>query len=121
MKLLIDEMLSPDVAEALRERGHDVESVKGDAALEGRSDADVLQHARDQERAVFTNNVSDFSRLHAAAVAPGGPGHYGLVYLPSGASRTKGDVGRIVNALEELLERRPGTGDLRDAVDWLTT
>ena len=121
MKLLLDEMFSPDIAEALREKGHDVEAVKGNAALEGKSDADVLQHAREEERAVFTNNVADFSRLHAAAVTPGGPGHYGIIYLPSGASRTKGDIGRIVKALEGMLDKYPATDGLRDAVDWLQT
>jgi predicted nuclease of predicted toxin-antitoxin system len=121
VKLLLDEMFSPDIAEALRDTGHDVEAVKGNAALEGKSDAEVLQHGRDEERTVFTNNVADFSRLHAAALASGGPGHYGIIYLPSGASRTKGDIGRIVKALEEMLANYPTDHGLRNAVDWLQT
>ena len=57
MRLLLDEMLSPVIAEQLRLRGYDVESVAGDPARKGLPDRDVMELARSERRAVVTNNV----------------------------------------------------------------
>lgn len=117
--MLLDEMLSHRIASDLRDRGHDVESVNGNRRLEALSDMEVLDLARRDRRAVVTNNVRDFRRLHHAAVAPGGPGHFGIVFMASGYRRTKDDVGRIVAALEAVLEAHPGERDLTDRETWL--
>ena len=42
MRLLLDEHYSREIAERLRERGHDVIAVKEDAALEGLDDEPLL-------------------------------------------------------------------------------
>ena len=102
MKLLLDEMLSPDIADILRGRGHDVQAIAASAHAE-LSDAEVLELARVQERAVVTNNVRDFRQLHISAVSPGGPGHYGVVFIAGKFRRAKADIGRIADALEDKL------------------
>lgn len=118
MRLLLDEMLSPDIAQQLRERGHDVQAIAASEHAE-LDDAEVLDIARSQQRAVVTDNVRDFRRLHVAAVQPGGAGHYGMVFMSGSFRRTKADIGRIVVALEAELAAYPGLEDLANAEEWL--
>lgn len=119
LKLLLDEMLSPVIAEQLRANGYDVESIAGHPLREALSDRDVLDLARSEQRAVVTNNVVDFRPLHHEAIVPGGTGHFGMVFLPGSYRRTKADVGRIVAALQAKLEEYPGDNDLVDGETWL--
>ncbi len=119
MKLLLDEMLSPAIARQLRASAHDVETVNGNPLQEGLPDSEIMSIARAGERAIVTNNLRDFRPLHHDAVAPGGPGHFGMVLIPGSHRRTKGDVGRIVAALEAKLTELPGDRDLADRETWL--
>lgn len=119
MRLLLDEMLSPVVARQLRDRGHDVAAIKEHSLHQALSDPEVMDLARAQGRAVVTNNVVDFRPLHHEAIVPGGPGHFGMVFLPGGYRRAKGDVGRIVAALELTLAEFPGDRGLADGETWL--
>lgn len=119
MKLLLDEMLSPAIAQRLRDRGHDVQAIKGHPPHEAMSDPEVLELARAQGRAVVTNNLVDFRPLHHEAIAPGGPGHFGMVFMPGNYRRTKADIGRIVDALEAMLAAFPGDNDLANGETWL--
>lgn len=64
-------------------------------------------------------NIRDFRRLHAEAVTPGGPGHYGIIFMPANFRRTKADTGRIVTALEAKLAAFPGDQALANAEAWL--
>jgi Domain of unknown function (DUF5615) len=118
VKLLLDEMLSPVIAAQLRERGHDVQAVKG-SEHEALSDSDVMDLARSQGRAVVTNNLVDFRRLHHEAIASGGDGHFGMVFMSGPYRRTKADTGRIVKALEDKLREFPGERDLANGETWL--
>ena len=119
MKLLLDEMLSADIAEQLRVRGHDVEAINRHPQHEALSDGEVLDVARAEHRAVVTNNLVDFRVLHHEAITPGGAGHFGMVFMPSTYRRTKADIGRIVTALEAKLEEFPGETDLANGETWL--
>jgi len=119
LKLLLDEMLSAVIAEQLRARGHDVEAINRHPQREGLSDSEVLDVARAEHRAVVTNNLVDFRVLHHEAITPGGPGHYGLVFMAGNYRRTKADIGRIVTALEAKLEEFPGQPGLADGETWL--
>ena len=67
----------------------------------------------------MTNNVRDFRPLHAEAVTPGGPGHFGMIFISGNDKRTKNDIGRIVADLEAKLAQYPGDEDLANAEDWL--
>jgi predicted nuclease of predicted toxin-antitoxin system len=118
VKLLLDEMLSPVIANRLRDRGHDVEAIAGGEHAE-LSDSDVLDLARSQRRVLVTNNVVDFRRLHHDAIAPGGPGHFGIIFMPGAYRRAKADIGRIVKALEAKLREFPGDRDLAHGETWL--
>lgn len=119
MKLLLDEMLSPDVARQLCKRGHDVTSIKGNSAHEALSDSDVMALARSEHRVVVTNNLRDFRPLHSEAIVAGGPGHHGMIFIPGNYRRTKADVSRIVTALETILIKYPGENDLANGETWL--
>ena len=119
MKLLLDEMLSPAIARELRDRGHDVQAVAGHPEREALPDPEVLALARTERRAVVTNNVRDFRLLHAEAVTPGGPGHYGMIFMSGNYRRTRADIGKIVAALEAKLAQYPGDDALANAEEWL--
>ena len=112
-------MLPAVIADQLRARGHDIESINGNPALEGLPDPDVFDLARSERRAVVTNNIVDFRPLHHAAITPGGPGHYGMVFIAGNYRRTKADTGRIVTALDAKLEQHPGEADLANGETWL--
>jgi predicted nuclease of predicted toxin-antitoxin system len=110
VKLLLDEMYAPAVAEQLRSRGHDVVSIH-DAdyrRLEGASDEEVFVAATDEGRALVTENVPDFRRLEADALARGEP-------LPTLVFTTNrqfprgepGTTGRLVEALHALANEAP--------------
>ena len=119
MKLLLDEMLSPAIARQLRSRGHDVEPVAGNPDREALSDPEVLALARAEHRAIVTNNLRDFRPLHHEAITPGGAGHFGMIFIPSGYRRTKADTGKIIAALEVILAQYPGEKDLANGEAWL--
>lgn len=119
LKLLLDEMLSPVIAERLRARGHDVEAIAGHAPRRALSDDEVLDLARSERRALVTNNLVDFRPLHHDAITPGGQGHFGMVFMAGDYRRTKADVGRIVSALCARLDEYPGESDLANGETWL--
>lgn len=80
MKFLIDEDLSPKVAERLRvDDGLDIIHVR-DRNLLGESDPIVLQKAYDEDRILVTANVKDFQHLARAREL-----HPGIVLVLDGA------------------------------------
>ncbi|MDQ3809707.1 MAG: DUF5615 family PIN-like protein [Chloroflexota bacterium] len=119
MKLLLDEMLSPAIARALRARGHDAEAVKEHADWVGLSDADLVGVARREQRAIVTANVRHFRPLHAELITPGNAGHAGFVFMPTTYRLTKADIGRIITALEAKLAEYPSEQDLANGETWL--
>ncbi len=99
-RLVLDEMLSPVIAEQLVAAGLDVLVVSADPVLRGRSDADVLEWAAGEGRAVVTDNVRDFAPLHASWAALGRT-HAGLLFISSKAyPQDRARTGRIVAALK---------------------
>ena len=112
MRLLLDEMFPAAVAQQLRTRGHDVVSIHDPVyrRLEGAPDAEVFATAVAEERVVVTENVPDFRRLEAAALARGAA-TTALIYttnrqFPRGDPAT---IGQLVLALALLLESREAT------------
>lgn len=110
MKLLVDEMYPPAVAGQLRARGHDVVSVHDPEhrSLQGAPDDEIFAVALAEGRALVTENVPDFRRLEADALARGEL-HTTVVFtsnrqFPRGEPAT---IGRLVEALHALLSEAP--------------
>jgi NADPH-dependent 2,4-dienoyl-CoA reductase/sulfur reductase-like enzyme len=118
VKLLLDEHLSREVAEALRQRGHDVVAVTERREWVQLSDDAPIEVAQAEHRAIVTNNLRDY-RPRAAARVIAGSGHYGMVYVPGAYRRRRRDTGRIVSALEDVLRAHPGEDGLRNGETWL--
>lgn len=69
--LLLDEMFSPALAEALRADGFDVLAVAGHPLLATASDPQLAAWARENERRIVTENVRDFAPLLRQDPPPG--------------------------------------------------
>jgi hypothetical protein len=65
------------------------------------------------------SRVIDQYTLHADAITPGGPGHFGMIFMPGSYRRTKEDTGHIIAALEAKLTEYPGDEDLANGECWL--
>lgn len=117
MKLLLDEMLSPRLAQQLRARGHDVVAVAELPRYLSANDPAIFSFAQDDGRAVVTRNIDDFRGLMSEAIRRGGS-HAGLVLVtnqafPSGSGRL---LGRLFNTLLAFLE---ADMDLEGREHWL--
>jgi Domain of unknown function (DUF5615) len=109
LRLLLDEMYPPAIAQQLRRRGHDVAAVTERAELRALPDADLFSAAQHERRAIVTENIVDFSRVADGRDARR-EHHHGLVFVdptkyPRGSRRT---IGRMVTALDRLLGEQPG-------------
>jgi len=119
VRLLLDEHYSPAIAQQLRQRGHDVESVDERDDLRSSGDVELLAAARAEHRAFVTNNVVDFAPLISDA-ALRGERHFGVVYTSDRSlPRAKRTIGRFVELLDELLAARPAEDAMVDEVVWL--
>lgn len=110
MRLLLDEMYAPTIAKQLRGRGHDVVSLHDPeySTLEGAPDEEVWTRAIADDRTLVTENVQDFRRIEADALA-GGQQTARLIFttdrqFPRGRPAT---LGRLVVALDALLLTAP--------------
>lgn len=98
-KLLLDEMLSGDIAAQLRAKGHDVTALVEDPALVGMSDEELLAHASSCGRLLVTANVRDFAAIHASWSSRG-RSHTGLIYIVNRVFPSdRSFVGAVVTAL----------------------
>lgn len=97
-RLLLDEMFAPQIAEALRRRGHDVVALVADPELRALPDSEVYEWAGGQRRRVVTENVKDFRVLVATGTGPG-------VLFTSSRSfpRSRRNLGPLVDALDQWL------------------
>ena len=68
MRALLDEQLSHQIAQLLRERGLDVMAV---TERQEASDREVFEVAAGERRAVVTNNIKDFRPIAAERIAGG--------------------------------------------------
>lgn len=104
MKLLVDEMYPPAIAEQLRERDRNADAVTERPELRALADADLFALAQAEQRAVVTEDVADFSVI-ADDYDLRGRAHFGLILVPSGTypRGSPATIGRMVNALERLL------------------
>lgn len=106
MKALLDEQLSPQVAELLRQAGYDVLSAAEREDLVGRSDRVIFEVAGAENRVVVTNNIKDFRPLAAEWLAEGRT-HAGLILLPAARTRTRAAVPGLALAIRDVLCAHP--------------
>jgi hypothetical protein len=101
--LLLDEMLSDDIAQQLRAKGYDVISAVADPALIGLPDEQVLTYATTQGRALVTANIKDFVPLDGRYRAAG-QSHAGLILISTKTfAQNRGFPAAITTALAALL------------------
>ena len=112
MKLLLDEMHSPSIADALTKDMFDVLAVAAEPELRGASDEEILAQAAVAERAVVTENVVDFMPL-ATHWAGEHRAHAGLIFTnPIRFNRaTVAYPGNLIHALRRFLRDPPIHGD----------
>jgi predicted nuclease of predicted toxin-antitoxin system len=98
VRLLLDENLSPKVAQTLAtEESVDACHIRDRGMLQA-SDREVLEKAYSEDRILVTANVSDFTRLAAAREL-----HAGIVLLEAGDLRREEQLEilkRVVKVLE---------------------
>ncbi len=111
-------MHAPAVAEALSRDGLDVRAVAGEDLLRGISDAELLALAAADGRALVTENVRDFMRLHHEWVGLQ-KAHAGTVLThPRKFDRARlAYPGDLIAALAQLLQAPGARGD--SWVHWL--
>jgi predicted nuclease of predicted toxin-antitoxin system len=80
---LIDEDLSPALADLAAGRGYTAISVTRRAKLRGRGDSVIARHAIDRDLVLVTNNIVDFERIYVYKEF-----HPGLVFI-AGSSKLR--------------------------------
>lgn len=103
--LLLDEMFSDTIAQQLRAKGHDAQTVVADPALVSLPDDQILAHATAARRALVTANIKDFMPLDAAYRAAGHD-HAGLILVstktfPQDRSYTAVITGALIALLDQ--------------------
>ena len=101
MKLLLDEMYPPVLAEGLRAVGIDAVTV-ADLRVSGSSDAEVFGAAVANGRAVLTENVGDFAQIGAEHSTAGGHHHGLLIALSSRFSRRPVGIKPLIAAIKAI-------------------
>ena len=119
MRLLLDEHLSPAIAEALRRNGHDVVGVAERPELRGRRDIEILSVAAAEGRIVVTADARDYTMLGSRRLPSRRP-HLGILVVPHrDLTRSKAGFGLLIRALAALLAAHAGDDDLVGQVVWL--
>jgi hypothetical protein len=118
VRLLVEEHLSPAIAEQLRSRNHDVVSV-AEVDLRQQLDTEVMAWAVAEKRALATANYQDFRPIHEVYLSRGDR-HFGLVLIPRRFSLAREGFGRLIKVLDQFLTDHPSENALESAEAWLT-
>ena len=112
VKLLLDEMHAPTIADALTEDSWDVVAVAAEAELRGMSDENLLARSAATGRALVTENAGDFVPL-AWQWTGEGRAHAGLIFTnPKRFDRaTLAYPGTLSTALRRFLDDPPIDGE----------
>jgi hypothetical protein len=113
VRLLLDEMYPPKLAEQLRQLGHDVLAVVAVPDLVGVDDYTVLEAATADGRCLVTENVRDF------AVLLGHTDHAGVLFVHGRRwPRSRSGTRHLAVALDKAISdgQLPGP----NVVTWLT-
>jgi len=116
--LVMDEMFSPRIAAALRERGHDVIAVAERGDLRALNDDDLYAWAAAESHWLLTENVKDFRPIMLEAMQAG-MATAGLLFTSSRTfPRSRQNPGPLVAALDAWLTKGPPASPQID--DWLS-
>lgn len=120
MRLLIDEMYSPEVAERLRDLRHDAISAHDRDDLQAAPDQDIFRLMQQEGRVIVTNNHRDYAPLANAALQARDD-FFGLVYTSDKSlPRNKKTIPRMVERLSDLLNRHGSEEQLPTGIEWLS-
>lgn len=119
MKLLLDEMYPPRLADELRKRGHDVVAVAERPHLRATEDDALLMAATAEERVLVSENVVDFPEIAAALAADEQP-QCGVILVPARTfPRTERGLGLLVRSLDAYLAERTAEPTVSGGIHWL--
>ena len=119
MRLLLDEHYPREITERLRELGHDAVAVQERPELLGLADASLFAVARDERRALVTEDWHDFRELVTTA-GEERPDHFGVIVTsPRALPRARRTIGQFVGVLDDYLRVNPADDALRNGVRWL--
>jgi predicted nuclease of predicted toxin-antitoxin system len=119
LRLLIDEMYAPDIAEQLRARGHDAVSVAERADLRSAPDEVVFDVAQAEHRVIVTNNVRDFVQP-VQQVFQRDQAFYGIVFTSDRSlPRSRATIGSYLDLLHSLLVNHSEDERLPAGIEWL--
>jgi predicted nuclease of predicted toxin-antitoxin system len=120
VRLLIDEMYPPAIAEQLRKAGHDVVSIQDDPETRALDDSAVCDLALSAGRAVVTENAADFLRILRYRAGTGEPAPVLVVTSNRSFPRHSDSfIGHSVRALCAFCEKHQGADAASGAVYWL--
>jgi hypothetical protein len=105
LKLLLDEMYSAALVEALHAADLDASPVVG-LGLAGRSDPDVFAEAVARDLAILTENVADFARISAEHLNAGHHHPGVLIALSSRFSRRPAGISPLVTAIGAIADQQ---------------
>ena len=118
MKLALDHHYSPQIAVQLRKRRGDVIAVL-ERGWEQEDDESLLALCHGEQRALVTNNVSDFTVI-VRRWALEGRRHAGLIFTSDASlPRGRNTIGLYVTALQALIRANPGDKTFDDRIHWL--
>jgi len=119
LRLLLDAMYAPDIAEGLRKRGHDVVSADERPDLKSAPDRVVFDIAVAEHRVIVTNNVHDFTQPGQQALRDEGP-FYGIIFTSDKSlPRSEANIGAFIDRLHVLLTRYLDEERLPAPIGWL--
>jgi predicted nuclease of predicted toxin-antitoxin system len=125
VRLLIDEMYPPAIAERLRQAGYDAVSVHDavpahTGGLRGSDDSAICAFALSAGRAVVTENAADFLRLLKDRMAVGEPAPALVITSNKSFPRHSASfTGHAVRALRAFCDAHPAPAAPPGAVYWL--
>ncbi|MCF8537208.1 MAG: DUF5615 family PIN-like protein [Candidatus Nanopelagicales bacterium] len=101
MRILLDEMLAPAIANQLRHHSFDAHAVTERPELVGAPDTTILEAAATEGRVLVTENIRDFVSLHSLWTANQRM-HSGILLVSTRAfPYSSGRVGRLVRAIQD--------------------
>jgi hypothetical protein len=117
IQLLLDEMFSPVIAEALRGRGHRVIALVESPEMRAMPDGEVFAWAAARRCWLLTENVKDFQPIKLRALQANAS-TAGLLFTSSRTfPRSRQHIGPLVDALDAWLAKGPPEPPIVE--DWL--